>query len=117
MSSLTAAAGKHCLKEYTAPEGIQQNLTSVSGWRTGMVGMANYNNTLRIAYSSQGLHLSVVWPFSLAHPPLLIPWRAVQEVKTVGWIISYERLQLTNGRTISLPKKVVEQFQTYLPSR
>jgi hypothetical protein len=42
--------------------------------RSGSVGIANYGACLTLRVSETGLHMSVLFPFRLAHPPLLIPW-------------------------------------------
>lgn len=43
-------------------------------------GNASYSYCLMIYVSEQGLYLSLMWPFRFGHPPLLIPWREIQEV-------------------------------------
>src|SRR6266481_326550 len=43
----------------------------------GRVGQVAYGGSLNIYSSPEGLYLSVLLPFRLGHPPLLIPWDAV----------------------------------------
>ena len=40
------------------------------------VGDFSYQNTVRIIVTQKGLLIGMVWPFSISHPNLLIPWRA-----------------------------------------
>jgi hypothetical protein len=42
---------------------------------------ASYSNCVTIYASEQGLYLSLMGPFRFAHPPLLIPWRDIHEVR------------------------------------
>jgi hypothetical protein len=44
----------------------------------GMVGRVQYSGCLTIYSSPEGLYLSVLFPFRLAHPPIFIPWGAIQ---------------------------------------
>jgi hypothetical protein len=52
------------------------------GWQSAKFrGWCNYNNCLTVGVSQEALYLSVMIPFRLFHPPLLIPWREI-EVET-----------------------------------
>jgi len=44
---------------------------------SGRVGAVNYNNCLRVGFSGEGIHLRILFPFRVLHPPLFIPWSAV----------------------------------------
>lgn len=51
-------------------------------WQSGQFrGWCNYNRCLTVGVSPEALYLSVLLPFRLFHPPLLIPWREI-EVET-----------------------------------
>ena len=51
-------------------------------WQSGRFrGWCGYNNCLTVGASPEALYLSVMLPFRLFHPPLLIPWREI-EVET-----------------------------------
>jgi|SRR5580692_8863308 hypothetical protein len=72
---------------------------------------ANYSNCVTIYTSEQGLYLSLMLPFRLGHPPLLIPWREIHEVgrRRFLWM---ERVIVEVGSlslaTVNLPQKVFE---------
>jgi hypothetical protein len=77
----------------------------------GAVGGVEYNGSLNVTVSGQGLHLSVIRLLKLAHPDLFIPWDAVtarQERKLFRW----ETVRLSIGQpviaTITLPKNVLD---------
>jgi hypothetical protein len=38
---------------------------------------ASYNNAVRVSFLPGGLHFSVLFPFSAAHRPFLLPWSSV----------------------------------------
>ena len=42
--------------------------------RSGYVGLVNYRSCLNLRVCKSGLRLSVLFPFRVGHPPLLIPW-------------------------------------------
>ena len=45
------------------------------------VGDFSYQNTVRIVVTQKGLLIGMVWPFSLSHPDVMIPWKAFQGLK------------------------------------
>jgi hypothetical protein len=49
--------------------------------QSGSVGGVGYRNCLTIYSSPEGLYLSVMLPFRLAHPPLFIPWEEIHDIK------------------------------------
>lgn len=40
----------------------------------------NYGNCLFVTIGSRGIRLSVLFPFRFQHPPLFLPWSAVESV-------------------------------------
>ena len=46
-------------------------------FRSGRIGPVKYNGVLRIAHDGSGLHLAVLFPFRIGHPPLFIPWSSI----------------------------------------
>ena len=45
--------------------------------RYAQVGRTGYRGAVRVTLADDALHLSVLRPFRLGHPPLRIPWAAV----------------------------------------
>jgi hypothetical protein len=62
----------------------------------------NYGHVIRLDCRTDGLVLSVVGLFRLAHPPLVIPWSQVESEQIyVLWIFAATRLSL--GRDARIP--------------
>jgi hypothetical protein len=40
-------------------------------------GWSQYRSVLRVCADNEGMHLSVMFPFSVAHKPLSIPWHEI----------------------------------------
>jgi hypothetical protein len=47
----------------------------------GWLGVARYQGCVTIGLSERGISLALWAPFRLFHPPLLIPWSAVEDCK------------------------------------
>lgn len=64
------------------PEG-----TVLRGQSVGMSGWVSYGGCTTLVESSEGLYLSLPFPFGFCHPPLLIPWAELRnpQSKTVFW--------------------------------
>ena len=58
--------------------------TDFHTFQSGRVGLVAFKSVLNIGTSDRGLYLSVLFPFSLAHPPLLIPWSEISRVEQVN---------------------------------
>lgn len=68
----------------------------------------DYSSILHIAADEDGLHLSAMFPFRPGHPPLLIPWREVEEQSVDGVWRSYVVLIL--GRTEQIPMRISKRL-------
>jgi len=90
------------------PEG--QHFSMVSG----RLAHANYSNVLTVCITPQGLYLSVMLLFRVGHPPLLIPWDAIQDVqpKDMLWR-SMHQLIIGNPRitTVLLPENILREAE------
>jgi hypothetical protein len=62
----------------------------------------NYNNCLTIGSDPMGLYLSLMFPFSFAHPPLLLPWQEVS-VRRRRSIFFFKYVELSLGREKQIP--------------
>ena len=49
-------------------------------WQSGSVGASNYNGVLNAIVTDEGLYLKPVALFAYNHPPVFIPWAAVEEL-------------------------------------
>jgi hypothetical protein len=77
----------------------------------GTVGQVNYSACLTIYTSSQGLYLSILFPFRPGHPPLFIPWDAVHNAKARRFLWA-ESVVFDVGSpwiaTLRLPRKIFQ---------
>jgi len=77
----------------------------------GMVGWVSYNACLSVSVSAEGLHLSVMFPFRVGHPPLFIPWTAVRSPRIRRFLWA-ESVAFDAGSpsvaTVRLPKRIFE---------
>ena len=55
------------------------------GDRVGIISAAingvNYNNCLLLKYNHEGFYLRPVFMFRLFHKPILIPWKAIKDIR------------------------------------
>jgi hypothetical protein len=58
---------------------------SFMGTRIGIISAAingvNYNNTLVLKINEEGMYLRPIFIFRLFHPPILIPWKEIKEIR------------------------------------
>lgn len=74
----------------------------------GFYALGNYNNCVRFRTDEECLHFWLVQPFRGTHPPLSIPWAAVEIVDAKpGWG-GLCRIKVS-GVPIRVPKKVIER--------
>ena len=90
-------------------------------WQTGKVGFVSYRNSLNIGIKDSGIYLSFIFIMSLFHPPLLIPWKKINEA-TINSFDEYEICIDTpifpNSPTIiKLPKKSLEKAESILKEK
>jgi hypothetical protein len=60
----------------------------------------SYNNILTIGANSEGIHVSVFFPFTLGHPPLYFPWHDVSARAERMWWIDIVVLQFSKCPSI-----------------
>lgn len=85
------------------------------GFRT-----VRYSNTLFITVGRKGLYISTLFPFLLAHKPLLIPWSQIDSMNTKYKLRLFEYIEIVikekwpvlqlRGRA---SKKILEAFKRY----
>jgi hypothetical protein len=65
------------------------------GWTTLKMGPklfpTNYGNCVTVTLSDDGLGLNVMLPFRPMHPPLLIPWSAIQGCELGKELLLFDR--------------------------
>ena len=72
-----AAAGRFPARNPAPPATARFRFVSLrmSG---GVLGTAAYQNVVILELSDRGIGLSLLTPFRLFHPPMLIPWNAIE---------------------------------------
>ena len=61
-----------------------------------------YSLCLTVYVSSYGIHLRIWLPFRFFHPPLFIPWRAIQAVESRRWLgFTIVRVRLSTEEELS----------------
>ncbi|MCB9076221.1 MAG: hypothetical protein H6631_01365 [Anaerolineaceae bacterium] len=78
------------------------------GFRSGRMGMTNYNGVLTIGVNDYGLYLAVFPLFRVGHPPLFIPWYDITTSKSKKFFVSY--LDFTFARMPSVTFRVPERL-------
>jgi hypothetical protein len=86
----------------------------------GSFGWVDYNGCLTIHVSDRGLRIAV-WPFlSFAHPPILLPWSAIEVLKVrERWYARDILVRVGNPEIarVRLPLKIVEAAEGLFPCR
>ncbi|MCB8943617.1 MAG: hypothetical protein H6658_07670 [Ardenticatenaceae bacterium] len=65
-------------------------------------GWSQYRAVLRFCADSEKLHISVLFPFSIAHKPLSIPWHEISGVKKTRWFIYGVELRFQQAPNIPI---------------
>ena len=81
------------------------------------IGAANYGNSLTISIEPDGLRIAPLFLFRPGHPPVLIPWDEVEDIRPrkVLWHTSYALDTATpKPVTIRLPERIIEAIRDEL---
>lgn len=85
-------------------------------FRSAAVGMVSYGNILTICISDEGLYLGLFFPFSILHPPLLIPWKEITAVREKN-TLSQRRYRISIGSpewaSLTLPEDIVNEIKSF----
>jgi len=87
-------------------------------FQSAQVGRGTYRSCLTVGVTPPGLHLSVLFPFRLCHPPLLIPWGDITTTAT-QWSFGrgYElRFKQVPDVTIRLSGRLGDRLQLRVSS-
>jgi hypothetical protein len=60
-----------------------------------------YNNCLVVGTNTEGLHVSIVFPFRIGHPPLFFPWIDISATEKRGFF--FRGFELRFSRCPSIP--------------
>lgn len=69
-----------------------RSVTVASGSFSGLG--AHYGNCLTVSVSPDGIGLSVLPPFRAFHPPVLIPWSAIERTESWKWLGLFDRTRI-----------------------
>ena len=74
--------------------------------------VVSYNRCLTIGGDEQGLHMSVMLPFRLFHPPIYIPWNDITKGKRESRLFGIRlRFRKTPSVPIALTSFIVQQLE------
>lgn len=55
---------------------------------------ANYGNCLIVTVNARGIRLAILLPFRFQHPPLFLPWSAMESVTELPLLIIFRRTEI-----------------------
>lgn len=111
---ISAMGGWRDLAErYTARKPFQGKLYRFKGAQ--MRWLTNYGGCLNIGANTEGLYMSLLFPFRIGHPPLFIPWRDIQTGKSSGMVVP--RIELNIGKPPGIPMKINRYLASELAAR
>lgn len=108
---LAAMGGWNVLaKHYSARTSFLGELFWFCSGKLG--GLVNYGSCLTLGSNSQGLHLSVLFPFRIGHPPLFIPWSDIVACSKKGWFFHTVDLEFSKspGNTLRIFRGTAEKL-------
>ena len=84
------------------------------GWQTARMGVMDYRSSLWIAVSEKGLYLKTgpAFFFRFMHPPLLIPWKDIKELKESNMLFLTFAGMKVNGVSVLLPLSFLETLKS-----
>lgn len=74
-------------------------------WRFQSASMRfgmGYNGVLSVGADHAGLRLSILFPFRVGHPPLLIPWHELDLYREKRWFIRVARFRIRSHPSVPL---------------
>ncbi len=68
-----------------------------SAWfRSASLSGIQYSSCLNFAVNDRGLRMSVIFPFRIGHPPVVIPWSAMHAIEAENKLFSH-RVKVSMG--------------------
>ncbi len=115
---LALLGGWHKLsRRYKAPKNFKDG--QLFKWQSGCIGACNYNNVLKVRLSPEGFYVACIFPFSVMHRPILIPWSEFKDIRQKRfWRRTSTRFIIGSPKIASIVienKKVVEAAKSFLP--
>ncbi len=80
-------------------------------FQSGKFGGVNYSGVFTVVVAREGMYLSVMPFFRLGHPPILLPWEAMENFekkRTLFWTLGYVEIATEPRTKILLPLKLFE---------
>ena len=72
--------------------------------QSARIGATRYKGALNFAATESGLHIRPVVFFRLGHPPVCIPWKAVERTEPAAF--SGRTLYLAGGLSLTVPERL-----------
>lgn len=77
----------------------------LSRFVTGRFNLVNYSSCLQVASTAEHLYLSVLLPFRIGHPALLIPWSDIKIQDPSKGVLGRTARLSVRGVLIDLPNR------------
>jgi hypothetical protein len=103
--------GWYALSKHLRAQHDPQNPTATAGpfgYGVKMRFRTHYGNVIRITSAPDGLYLSVLVIFRIAHPPLFIPWSDIEFTRTT--FLWWRYVILILGRNERIPMRISERM-------
>ncbi|MEW5827100.1 MAG: hypothetical protein AB1778_09760 [Candidatus Bipolaricaulota bacterium] len=85
-------------RSHRAPEPPAAGLAR---WLSGRFGVVSYSGVLAMRVDDLGLTLSAMWMFRPFHPPLFVPWHALQGDEVRSFLTRCVRLRFPDAPGVS----------------
>jgi hypothetical protein len=87
--------------------------------RSARVGWVGYGSCLTFGVSGAGLHMSVLFPFRVGHPPLFIPWGEFHNVYEKRHFLFhiFDSLDADIGNPIVAQVRLPSWMREYVPTK
>jgi len=84
----------------------------------GLLGTATYNSCVMVGVSPRGMSLALWAPFRLFHPPLFIPWQAVESCRRIEHYASpWTQVTVRDGGTLTFTGRAAEAISRHADQR
>jgi hypothetical protein len=69
---------------------------------------SHYGSVIRFTAADDALHLSVLFPFRVGHPPLRIPWNEIRFAKARRYF--FAKIEMTLGNEERIPMRISQRM-------
>lgn len=89
-----------------------QTIILFGGW----LGFNSYKGTVTVGLSSEGIHLRLLGPFQIYHPPLLIPYEDI-DVSPTTWYLNASSYKYTCAQVAGVEIIIDDDLKGWIDAR